>query len=206
MHENLINTFLSIVEQWHFWGYGLILLVSFFESLAFIGIIIPGTVFVVFLGLLSSQGFLNIELLVGCAISGAILGDGTSYYLGKHAEKFFKKNSRLFELKYFKNGKMFFNKYGGRSIFLGRFIGPIRPIVPFVAGVFKMDRKRFLWWNITSAFLWAISFLLVGFFFGQVLDKIMIWTKRSLLIIGLFFILFLLMAWIKNKIFLKINK
>ncbi len=142
-----LNSLLPAIEHFRFWGYWIILLVSLVESLAFVGIIIPGTTFIILVGFVSSKGFLDLGDVILFAAAGAIIGDVLSYYLGRHIKENFGEDSRIFKIKYLQRGKMFFYKYGGRSVFLGRFIGPIRPIIPFVAGMFKMDKKRFILWN-----------------------------------------------------------
>ena len=176
---DFFNSLLPTIEHFHFLGYWIVLLISFLESLAFVGIAIPGTIFIVLVGFVSVKGFLDLGDLIWFAAIGAIIGDMLSYYLGSHVKKFFRDDSKIFKSKYLDRGKSFFCKYGGRSIFLGRFMGPIRPIIPFVAGMFKMDRKKFLSWNIFSGFAWATTFLLVGFFFGQAWETIALWSTRG---------------------------
>jgi len=144
---DFLNSLLPAIEHFHLLGYWVVLFVSILESLAFVGIAIPGTTFIILVGFISAKGYLSLTNLIWFAAIGAIIGDVLSYYLGRHTKKFFKDDSKIFKSKYLEKGRSFFEKYGGRSVFLGRFIGPIRPIIPFVAGMFKMDRKRFLLWN-----------------------------------------------------------
>ena len=97
-------------------------------------------------------------------------------------------------------GKRFFAKYGNKSVFFGRFIGPVRPIIPFVAGLSKMDRLPFFFWNIISAFLWATAYLLAGYFFGGAVKAIEVWSTRArVFLIFLFLILFLVWFVIKKS-------
>ncbi|MFQ5688613.1 MAG: DedA family protein, partial [Candidatus Scalindua sp.] len=193
------------VEHFQFLGYLVVLLVAFFESIAFIGIAIPGSTFVIFIGFISSGGFLDLGDVVWFAAIGAIIGDTLSYYLGSNVDRFFKKDNKIFKSKYLEKGKTFFGKYGGRSIFLGRFIGPIRPIIPFVAGMFKMKIRNFFLWDIFSSFAWATAFLLIGFFFGQAWETIVLWSERSsLLIAGLVF--FIVVFYILDRFVIKRGK
>jgi len=187
------------VEHSRLLWYWVVLLISLLESLAFVGIIFPGTVFVVLAGFVSAKGSLDLGDLILFAAIGAIIGDVSSYYLGSHVKEFFKDDNKIFKSKYLDRGKSFFNKYGGRSIFFGRFIGPIRPVIPFVAGMFKMDKEKFLLWNIFSGFAWAVTFLLVGFFFGQVWQTISLWSTRGgvfLVALGSFVFVLYLFKWI----------
>jgi len=160
--------------------------VSLVESLAFVGIAIPGTIFIVFVGFISAKGFLDLGDLVLFAAAGAIIGDVLSYYLGNYVKNSFGEDSKIFKSKYLRRGKNFFNKYGGRSVFLGRFIGPIRPVIPFVAGMLKMDKKTFLFWNIFSGFAWAATFSLIGYFFGGAAEIIALWITRGGVFAGAF--------------------
>ncbi|MCL5004474.1 MAG: LssY C-terminal domain-containing protein [Patescibacteria group bacterium] len=163
-------------------GYWIVLLISLAESLPFIGLIIPGAILAGLFGFFSAQGYLDIGNLILFSAIGAILGDNISYYLGTRGTKLFRQENKILKLSHLESGERFFKKHGNKSIFLGRFIGPLRPIIPFVAGLFRMDRKAFLFWNIISGVLWAISFLLLGYFFGGALNAIGIWSSR----VGLF--------------------
>ncbi|MSR71694.1 MAG: DedA family protein [Candidatus Taylorbacteria bacterium] len=173
------------------WGYWVVALVSLLESLAFVGAVIPGAIIVVLAGFMSAQGYFDFGDLIWFAAIGAILGDSLSYYLGTRGTKLFRAENKLLKLNHLAKSEQFFKKYGNKSIFLGRFIGPIRAIVPFVAGLSKMNQWSFLLWNVTSAFLWAVVHLLLGYFFGGAIKTIEIWSSR----IGIFlFSFFLLLA------------
>ncbi|MEK7547029.1 MAG: DedA family protein [Patescibacteria group bacterium] len=169
---DFINLLAPTLEHVGRLGYWLILLISFAESIAFVGTILPGTTLVVFAGLLASQGHFNIINLIWFAAAGAILGDGLSYFLGTRGKDFFKNENKLLKLSHLEKGEEFFKKHGPKSVFLGRFIGFIRPIIPFVAGLSKMDKWTFLFWNVSSAVLWAVFYLLIGYFFGGAIDTI----------------------------------
>ncbi len=198
---DFLNSLLPAIEHFHLLGYWVVLFVSILESLAFVGIAIPGTTFIILVGFISAKGYLSLTNLIWFAAIGAIIGDVLSYYLGRHTKKFFKDDSKIFKSKYLEKGRSFFEKYGGRSVFLGRFIGPIRPIIPFVAGMFKMDRKRFLLWNIFSGFAWATTFLLVGFSFGQIWK----WPTRESMFITIF-IGFIFILYISRWVIIKKGK
>lgn len=165
--------FLSLlpsIQQWGIWGYWIFLLVAALESSTFVGIILPGSAIVVIAGLLSAQGFFDIGDMIWFVAMGAIMGDNISYYLGRHAHQFFKKENKIFKLSHVKKGELFFQKHGNKSVFLGRFIGPIRSIVPFIAGLSQMNYWTFLFWNVTSAFIWSATTLGIGYFFGGTLN------------------------------------
>ena len=191
---NLIDHILPVFSHIGVWGYWLVLLLSFAESVVLVGEVIPGSTLLIFIGFLSAQGILDIGDLIWFAAIGAILGDGLSYYLGTKGTNFFRNENRFLKTVHLERGQRFFKKHGDKSIFLGRFIGFLRPIVPFVAGLSEMNLKRFLFWNITSAFLWAASHLLLGYFFGSAFAAIETWGTRVSYGIGLL-LLFLLVLY-----------
>ncbi len=174
----LLNFLLPKFQDLGLFGYWVILLIALLESLAFVGAIIPGAIAIILAGFLSAQGYLDLGDLIWFAAIGAILGDGLSYYLGTKGKRFFRVENKLLKLSHLEKGEQFFKKHGNKSIFLGRFIGPIRSIIPFVAGLSQMNRWSFLFWNITSAFLWAAANLSFGYFFGGTIKNVEIWHSR----------------------------
>ncbi len=166
---------MDIIDQVIFWistkpqyaGY-IIFFVSLAESLAVIGIIIPGVIILFGVGALIGSGVLNFWEIYVWALSGAIIGDAVSYHLGRFFDpsisklKWFRQHPE-----YLKNGYDFFEKWGDLSIVIGRFFGPVRAIIPFVAGLMKMSVNRFYLANVISAFAWALAYLIPGILFGK---------------------------------------
>lgn len=189
---NFLTHILPSLSHFGIWGYWLVLLVALLESLVIIGVIVPGAVLVVLAGFLSSQGTMDIGDLIWFATIGAILGDNLSYYLGTKGTRFFHNENRLLKADHIERGKQFFHNHGTKSIFLARFIGPLRAIVPFVAGISGMKKSTFLFWNSISAFLWATSHLLVGYFFGNAFTVVEVWSTRMGYAIGMLFLFFIL--------------
>lgn len=169
---------LPAVEGLGIWSYWLILLISLFESFAFVGSFIPGSTTVVVSGFLAAQGYLDWGDLIIFSSIGAILGDIFSYWLGTKGLNYFKDENKYLKRAHLERGEAFFKKHGNKSVFLGRFIAPIRSIVPFVAGLSKMDKKAFLFWNILSGIIWAAAHVLVGYFFGEAWRQIETWYTR----------------------------
>jgi undecaprenyl-diphosphatase len=176
---NFLNSFLPAIQHFGILGYWIILFISLAESLPLLGLIIPGSIIVGLFGFFSAQGYLDIGDLIWFSAIGAILGDGVSYYLGTKGVKFFLQENKILKLSHLEKGEDFFKKHGNKSIFLGRFTGPLRPIVPFIAGLSRMDKKAFWFWNIISGILWAISFLFLGYFFGDTVNTIEILSNRA---------------------------
>jgi undecaprenyl-diphosphatase len=160
------------VDQFHAWGYWIILLISIFESLAIIGLFVPGTTITVIFGLLASQGEFSPWVLMVCASVGAILGDGISYWLGRQGKGFFKHENIIFKKAHLEYGEKFFQENGVKSVFLGRFIGPLRPLMPMIAGLSNMKPGIFFLWNIIACLLWSVTFVLTGYFFGQAWSRV----------------------------------
>ncbi len=175
---NIINSLLPKIGDLGIFGYWLLAFFSFLESIAFVGTFIPGAIIIGFFGFLSGQDFFDFGDLIWYAAIGAIIGDIVSYYLGKHGKKLFKPTSRIFKSSYIEMGEKFFKKHGPKSIFLGRFLAIIRPNISFIAGLFKMDVKKFYFYNITSAFLWALLYLTIGYFIGQTTTTVVFWSTR----------------------------
>lgn len=185
-----LTSLLPTLQHLGFLGYWLVLLVSLGESLAFVGTVVPGGVIVVLAGFFSARGYLDLGDLIWFAAIGAILGDSISYWLGSKGAQLFRSENKILKLSLLEKGETFFKKHGNKSILLGRFIGPLRPIVPFVAGLFKMNIRSFFVWNVTSAFLWATSYLLLGYFFGGAIQALETWSTR----VGFFVLIVVLSA------------
>lgn len=158
----IINDFISTHQAWA----GIITaLLCFGESLLIIGLVIPATAILIFTGALLGAGTLEpMPILVG-GIAGAIVGDAVSYYIGRWlgwdiTQKAALRNYRRF----FIRTRLFFKKYGTLSVFLGRFMGPIRSTIPTVAGIMGLNHTKFQIANITSAILWMPIMLSPGYF------------------------------------------
>lgn len=146
-----------------------IFIISVAESVAIIGTILPGTIMMTAIGTLMGAGVIPIWLTMSCAILGAIVGDGISYLIGYHFKDHirdmwpFRNNPAWFE-----RGEKFFAKHGGKSVFIGRFVGPVRAIVPLIAGMLGMKPFQFYLANILSAIGWAPVYLFPGMLLGAV--------------------------------------
>lgn len=166
--DHLIQIVKSLSQNHAFLCYLVVFLVSYLESFAFVGLIMPGAGFAFSIGIMAYHGFFNLSYLIIAGAIGAILADISSFYLAI----FLKDKSVLLWLKkryilYFEKGEIFFKKYGSISIFLGRFIGFTRPVIPFIAGLLKMDAKIFLTYCTLSGILWGIAYYGAGYLMGM---------------------------------------
>ncbi|RDH45913.1 DedA family protein [Zooshikella ganghwensis] len=144
-----------------------ILLVAFIESLAIVGIIVPGVVLLFGIAVLAGTGALSLAETFVWAGAGAILGDGVSYYLGRYYHQTIKSIWPFSKYPaWFENGERFFKQHGGKSVAIGRFVGPIRPVIPMVAGMLDMPAGRFFAINCCSAMAWAPVYTIPGYLVG----------------------------------------
>ncbi len=166
------------------------------ESLAFVGIFIPGTVIVIAAGFAAATGVWQLTPLIIAVTGGAIVGDGISYLLGRVVARSAKtRHSVILQSSYFFRARTFFYHYGGGSVFLGRFIGPVRPVIPFVAGFVRMSRWRFALWNILSAIIYSLALILGGFFFGHAWSALTTWSTRGM-VVGVIVVVCIIILWI----------
>nr|WP_319494163.1 VTT domain-containing protein [uncultured Desulfobacter sp.] len=167
MH-NYLNTLLGLITQHAMSAYVAVFLVSFSESLALVGLLVPGTVIMFGVGAVVASGSLGLWPVLILAMSGAVAGDGVSYWLGHHYKE------RLASIWPFSRypgmlnkGKAFFHRHGGKGVLFGRFVGPVRPVIPVVAGMLGMAPIHFTLVNVLSAIGWALVYILPGVFFGS---------------------------------------
>lgn len=183
-------------------------IISAAESVAIIGTIVPGSIMMTALGTLAGAGVIPLWETVLWAILGAIVGDGISYWIGHY----FKGGlPQVWPFRNYPNlldsGEKFFKRYGSMSVFIGRFVGPVRALVPLVAGMLGMRPLHFLLANITSAILWAPAYMLPGILLGaaslELPPDIAVHVILVLLLMTLFMMLCL---WFLYKIFKLIQR
>ncbi len=200
MHDVLLQLSSWLTSHPYSAGF-IIFLSSFAESLAFVGLIMPGSVLMLAAGALIADGALSFWPTMAWAVCGAVFADGLSFWLGHH----FKERIHSFSLfrrfpKMLVRGEDFFRRHGGKSIFFGRFIGPVRPVIPLVAGMMGMARGRFSTYNILSAFIWAPAYLLPGMAFGASLTLAGEVAGR----LALLLVILLVLLWLAFSLFRRI--
>ena len=179
-----------------------IILIVFAETGLFFGFFFPGDSLLFTAGIIASQGYLNIwVLLIGCIIF-AILGDSVGYWSGKkYGRKLFDRDQGFFfQRKIILEAEQFYEKYGKMTIIIARFVPVVRTFAPIVAGIGKMHYKTFISYNIIGGIVWVSSMLLLGYFLGGLIpnpDKYII--PIALFIIFISFIPIILKI-IKNNI------
>jgi membrane protein DedA with SNARE-associated domain len=152
--------------------------VAFAESLAFLSLLVPGWGIMVAAGALAGSGVLDPWPVVLGAIPGAVFGDSISYWVGlKFGHRVgsvwpFRGRPELLE-----KGHAFFERWGGWSVAVGRFFGPVRAVIPLVAGIMEMPRRQFWVWNIASAIVWAPVVVFSGAVIGAVGEAV--WAAKG---------------------------
>ncbi|MCX7116568.1 MAG: VTT domain-containing protein [Legionellales bacterium] len=170
---HLFSEYIQPLSFWLYahphWALFMTFIISFAESLAIIGSIVPGSITMTAVGILAGSGVMRIDLTLIAASLGAIAGDSGSYALG------YAFSDRLINTWPFKNypswityGKDYFTRHGSASILIGRFVGPMRSIIPVIAGMMHMNQWHFLCANTLSGIAWSFLYVLPGFFIGQV--------------------------------------
>lgn len=169
------------------WTYLLVGVMSFLEAAAFVGLIVPGETTIVVGGVVAGQGQIDIIVLIAIAWSLAVLGDLTGYLLGrrlgrpflvKHGPRFGLGKARI------EQAEGFFADHGGKAIFIGRFVGIVRSLAPFLAGSSRMPLRRFMPYDVLGAGIQSSLLCLVGYFFWHSLDTVLEFVERGALALG----------------------
>jgi len=164
-----IDDYLSvIINNYGAWTYALLFLIIFMETGLVVTPFLPGDSLLFAAGTFAGMGSLNIGLLIILLIAAAILGDTVNYWIGHFVgPRAFSGNTRFLKKEYLDRTHDFFEKHGGKTIILARFIPIIRTFAPFVAGVGAMSYGRFLLYNIVGGIIWVTLFTLGGYYFGR---------------------------------------
>ena len=167
------QTIYNIIIQHPILSYWIIFISGVLEGTLFIGLFIPTGILIVIYGFVAYNGYIVGSNVIAVAILGAVVGDIINYAFGRyHIKKYqiknIKKVEKIFKKKnYLDHGKIFFEKHGGKSIFLGRFIGMVRPFISFISGTAKMPFRRFMYFNISGAIVWVIIYFSIGYLLGS---------------------------------------
>jgi len=187
----------TFVQAYGAWVYALLFAIIFVETGVVVMPFLPGDSLLFVVGALAGAGLMNLPLVLALLIAAAILGNQSNYAIGRYfgPRVFQWESSRFFNKEAFNQAHAFYEKYGGVTIVLARFMPFLRTFAPFVAGVAQMTRSKFTFFDVTGGTLWVGSVTMAGYLFGNIpwvkanLDKI-IWS--AILIPGL---LVLIGAW-----------
>ena len=159
----------AFVGQHGAWVYALLFVIVFVETGLVIMPFLPGDSLLFIVGALCGAEVLNLPLSMALLLAAAVAGDQTNYSIGRYfGPKVFKwENSRFFNRQAFMQANAFYEKYGGITIILARFMPFIRTFVPFVAGVAEMTRHKFTMFNVVGGVIWVVGLTLAGYLFGN---------------------------------------
>ncbi|WP_221406877.1 DedA family protein [Dysgonomonas sp. HGC4] len=164
---------LELVENYGVWVYAILFLIVFCETGLVVTPFLPGDSLLFVAGALAASnvtGDFNIIILNIILIAAAILGDGVNYTIGRFfGEKLFSNpDSKIFKQSYLEKTHQFYEKHGGKTIILARFVPIVRTFAPFVAGMGHMGYKHFAAYNVIGGVIWVVLFTLLGYFVGTI--------------------------------------
>jgi membrane-associated protein len=173
----------TFVQTYGAWVYALLFLIIFTETGVVVMPFLPGDSLLFVVGTLCGVGLMNMPLSMALLTAAAVAGNQTNYAIGRHLgpRVFQWEQSRFFNKRAFEQAHAFYERYGGITIVLARFMPFVRTFAPFVAGVAQMTRRRFTFYDVTGGTLWVVSLVGAGYLFGNIpfvkqnLDKI-IWA------------------------------
>ncbi|MGR2737611.1 bifunctional DedA family/phosphatase PAP2 family protein [Billgrantia sp. Q4P2] len=179
--------------------------IALVESLALVGLLLPGVVLITAAASLAGHQDMAVTSLLLAAFIGAILGDGISFALGYTQRE---RVTRLWPLsrhpEWLARGARFFQRYGSLSVFFGRFVGPVRPVIPLIAGMLHMSPRAFLWANLASAALWAPAYVLPGYLLGQTWQQLLTFPagfEQLLIAVGVaVLVLVVAFSWLRQQV------
>jgi membrane-associated protein len=174
---------MSFVQSYGAWVYALLFAIIFIETGVVVMPFLPGDSLLFVVGALCGLGLMSLPLAMALLVAAAVLGNQSNYAIGRHIgpRVFQWEQSRFFNKRAFEQAHAFYEKYGGITIVVARFMPFVRTFAPFVAGVAQMTRARFTFYDVTGGVLWVCGITLAGYLFGNIpfvkehLDKI-IWA------------------------------
>ncbi len=190
---------LLLVQTYGAWTYAILFLIIFAETGFVVTPFLPGDSLLFAAGALAATGALDPFLLAGLLFVAAVLGDTVNYAMGSYfGIKVFKEDAKIFKMEYLHKTEKFFEKYGGKTIVLARFVPIVRTYAPFVAGTSSMHYSKFIFYNLFGGALWVFLFITVGYLFGNIP---VVKNNFSLTVLGIIFLSLIpiVVEYFKNK-------
>ena len=172
-------------------GYAGLFAIVFSETGLLIGFFLPGDTLLITTGLVAQRGVLEIWILIPLLIVAAVTGDAAGYQIGKHTGPriFNRENSRLFHRRHLERAKDYYDRHGGKTIVIARFLAIIRTFAPTVAGAARMPYRKFVVFNVVGGASWVTSMLVIGYVFGKAVPNLEVFFLG---LVGFFFIVSIL--------------
>jgi undecaprenyl-diphosphatase len=196
---DLEQLLIDVGERLGNWTYLLVGALAFLETGAFIGLIAPGETALLLGGLVAGQGQVDVLTMIAVVWACAVAGDLTSFFLGrrlgrafmvKHGAKVQITEPRLEQV------ERFFDRHGGKAILIGRFVGLVRAVAPFMAGSSGMPLRRFVPYDVIGAGLWGSTFVVLGYVFWQSFSQLVDYAKKGALALGAVIVLVVAIVWL----------
>ena len=165
---NLDQNLMSVVNEYGIWTYVILFLIIFLETGFVIFPFLPGDSLLFVCGAAAASGIMDLWWVFIAIVMGAVLGDTVNYWIGNFVglRIFLERFPTLVKQEYIDRTYVFYEKYGGLTIFVARFVPVVRTFAPFLAGIGSMNYKRFLFYNVLGAVSWALLVVLGGYYFG----------------------------------------
>ena len=195
MAERIVEFLVPYLDQY---GYLTLFLLTFLETSAFLGLVAPGETIIVLCGFYAYRDVLDPWAVGGLAAMGAIAGDQVGYLLGRtYGHGLITRFGKyvFFDEKRLRATEKYYDRHGGKTVFLGRFMSLLRSFGPAVAGISRMPYRAFLPWSLASCILWGAAFTVIGYFFGaswNVIDQYLGWGGLAAFAIGIAIVLWIL--------------
>ena len=160
---------IELAQTYGLWIYAILFLIVFCETGLVVTPFLPGDSLLFAAGAVAALGGMNVHIAAALLLAAAVIGDAANFAIGKYfGEKLFAKpDSRVFKREYLDKTHAFYEKYGGKTIILARFVPIVRTFAPFVAGMGNMHYGRFIRYNIIGALVWVGLLTYAGYFFGE---------------------------------------
>lgn len=174
----------ALTQDYGIWIYAILFLIVFCETGLVVTPFLPGDSLLFAAGAVAALGGMNVHIAALLLLAAAIIGDAVNFAIGKYfGEKLFTKpDSRIFKREYLDKTHAFYEKYGGKTIILARFVPIVRTFAPFVAGMGDMHYGKFIRYNIIGALLWVGLLTYAGYFFGT---QPIVQNNFGLMVIGI---------------------
>ncbi len=159
----------AIIQQFGVFSYAILFLVIFCETGLVVTPFLPGDSLLFVVGAFAARGDFDPAVIYGLLCVAAIAGNMANYHIGRLiGPKVFERDVRFLKREYLDRTHVFYEKHGGKTIVIARFLPIIRTFAPFVAGIGRMDYRRFVLYNLAGCIAWITSFVLGGYFFGNI--------------------------------------
>ncbi|MGZ4276035.1 MAG: bifunctional DedA family/phosphatase PAP2 family protein [Solirubrobacteraceae bacterium] len=196
---NLETLLVRVGETLGAWTYVLVGALAFLETGAFVGLLAPGETAMLLGGLVAGQGKIELFPMLGIAWAAAVAGDLTSFFLGRRLGRGFMERHgprvKITEAR-LESVEGFFDRHGGKAILLGRFVGLVRAVAPFLAGSSGMPLRRFVPYDVIGAGLWTSSLIVLGYVFWQSFSQVVDYAKTGALALGAVITLVVAIVWL----------